>query len=698
MKLFSIQSRLGALFLAFALLVITSVAVMYRGIIAQQRDALVINLAGRQRMLVQQMTRLALEAADSDYSQERQAYLAELQTAQGAFDKTLQALHYGGPAPYSADQQVELPAAQDEDILAHLAQVATTWEAFQAQLALLVGEPPGTPAFEAAARSIQEQAPALMTQVEAAVHLYEISATQKVERLRWLQAGFLLSAALLLGLGWWTVHVSILRPLQALYKAAGRIGQGDLQTPVDGQGLSEVGLLGQTLETMRSQLLDSQHEVQVWTGSLEERVAQRTRELEALAVVTREIASHLELDRLLCSVTEKARQLLGSEIASLCLIDEDGRVLRLHAASGPYDAVQEEQAPIENALAGQILHSDKALACSAAGCIGSDAAGNPAAGAPGGFCRMLAPDYRVSHLAAPLRAGRQVIGALCVGSSQPDAFPVESHQVLMQLASAAAVAIENARLYGQAEYTAVLEERQRMAAEIHDGLAQTLSFVQIMIDMAHDQAGSGQTEQACTTLGRSQQVLQQATQEARQAISNLKQVFPRQHTLQKQIETLIAELSTRKRDFPGEQLCAEISFQSQVKPPVMLPQADAEQVLRVVQEALLNACKYAQAERITVRLEQTDIEALQGDWCVTVEDDGQGFNPAASAPQDGRRHFGLSIMRARAERLGGRLDLQAVPGEGTCLALFWPKTRDVARVVEIDRSRVSSLEEESFSR
>jgi two-component system nitrate/nitrite sensor histidine kinase NarQ len=100
--------------------------------------------------------------------------------------------------------------------------------------------------------------------------------------------------------------------------------------------------------------------------------------------------------------------------------------------------------------------------------------------------------------------------------------------------------------------------------------------------------------------------------------------------------------------------------------PLFLPPAELEQVVRVVREALLNALRHAQAQQITVRLERLE-DALE----VAVEDDGQGFDPGVAAT-DGDDHFGLSIMQARAARIGGAIVVDTRPGRGTRVVLTWP--------------------------
>jgi two-component system nitrate/nitrite sensor histidine kinase NarX len=99
--------------------------------------------------------------------------------------------------------------------------------------------------------------------------------------------------------------------------------------------------------------------------------------------------------------------------------------------------------------------------------------------------------------------------------------------------------------------------------------------------------------------------------------------------------------------------------------PLSVPPDQAEQALRVVREALLNAQRHAKAQRIFVRLEQRD-----GEVQVSVEDDGRGIDPQALSANDG--HFGLSIMRARAARIGGTLSVSSAPGRGTRVIMAWP--------------------------
>ena len=124
-----LQVQLTALFTAFVLLVLISVGITYWGLQTQQQDALVINLAGRQRMLIQQMTRLSFQLQGGDESAS-----AALQESEQIFSQTLSALRNGGNAPYLTDSMVNLPPTHDPQLLAALDKVESAWSQYRSTL------------------------------------------------------------------------------------------------------------------------------------------------------------------------------------------------------------------------------------------------------------------------------------------------------------------------------------------------------------------------------------------------------------------------------------------------------------------------------------------------------------------------------------------------------------------------------------
>ncbi len=223
-------------------------------------------------------------------------------------------------------------------------------------------------------------------------------------------------------------------------------------------------------------------------------------------------------------------------------------------------------------------------------------------------------------------------------------------------ANHAALALEKAYLYSQVERMATLEERQRIAAEMHDGLAQILSYLALKADYATDLLEDGQVQAVLDQYRDIQAAIERATREVRLSIASLRESPQPREPLQACLEQAAIEAA--------ETSAQSITFVSRVSSPLFMSSDQQEQVQRVVQEALANAVRHAQARRIAVFLEQQGSRLM-----VTISDDGRGFDPTATpTPGD---HFGLSIMRARAARIGGHLHIDSLPGQGTRVLLAW---------------------------
>jgi two-component system, NarL family, nitrate/nitrite sensor histidine kinase NarX len=628
-----LQVQLTILFTAFVLLVIISVGVTYWGLQTQQQDALVINLSGRQRMLVQQMTRLALQVNGGD-----EATIATLQESRHMFEQTLSALRDGGSAPYLENSVVNLPVTHDPKVLAALGEVDSAWKQYHATLDEMTSSVTGPGSLQA---TLEQQSDDLVQKADVVVRLYEAATTAKVSRLRAIQITFLVSALVLLGVGAWITRRSLLKPLRDLGVAAKRLGEKDLDTPVQVEGPVEMQALSQAFDEMRSRLYTARQELIQWNVTLEQRVAQRTHELETLNEVSREISSRLDIQQVLNSVTEKARTLLGGEVASLCLVDTNQHWIKLQAVSGPQHAVVGDTMRADEGFADTVLTGDQALTCGVSSCRGG--------------CRMLSAEYRTSHLAAPLRVGDRVIGALCVGSPVQNRFAAESAEMLTKLANVAAIAMENARLFAQAERVATLEERRRVATEMHDGLGQTLSYLGLMTDQVVEFIADGREGAALEHLNKTRETIGKATRDVRRAINSLMDETPLQTNLCANLHEALDQIASE------HSLKAEWRVDTDSSPEGS-PQA-AEQVYNITREALVNAARHANAKQVSVQVGRNN-----GDYFVTIEDDGQGFDTSQPAPGG---HFGLRIMQARAKHIGGRVEIQSMPGRGTRVTLVW---------------------------
>ncbi|HEU5424553.1 MAG TPA: sensor histidine kinase, partial [Nitrolancea sp.] len=274
-----------------------------------------------------------------------------------------------------------------------------------------------------------------------------------------------------------------------------------------------------------------------------------------------------------------------------------------------------------------------------------------------------APMYRVGHprtrvrsvAAAPMLQGGEVVGLLSAQSYTPYDYTSSDARLLMTIANHAVVAIEHARLYAQAQHLAVAEERNRLAREIHDTLAQgligiSLYLEQVELALPEADAATRRLVERALALTRSN------LEEARRSVKDLRAAQLEGRSLLEGIGLLLAEQE------------ADGAFRVELKAPLSLPPLEppVETALyRVIQEALTNCRKHAQCQRVTVRL------ALDGErLLVTITDDGLGFDPERASAEPNR--FGLASMRERIERVGGELWLESAPGRGTTVRAAVP--------------------------
>jgi serine phosphatase RsbU (regulator of sigma subunit) len=288
----SIRARLGVVFVSFLLLITASVAATGVSVRTQTHDALVINLAGRQRMLTQKMTKAVLGIALGHETK----YQAELAETADWFDEALFALLDGGPAHYG-EESVTLPPATDGAIRSQLEAVATVWERFRQQVGTVQTTEPGSPMSVQAVQAIESLSSVILGEMDSAVRLFEAAAQRKLIRLHAIQGLFFASAVGLLIAGYLLTQRTIVKPVSALEAATEQIGAGDLETPVTAERGSsgEVRALASSLESMRYELLTSR-------GQLERSAADLRENNEELAQAYHELqeahAAVVEKDRL----------------------------------------------------------------------------------------------------------------------------------------------------------------------------------------------------------------------------------------------------------------------------------------------------------------------------------------------------------------------------------------------------------------
>jgi PAS domain S-box-containing protein len=388
--------------------------------------------------------------------------------------------------------------------------------------------------------------------------------------------------------------------------------------------------------------------------SLEQRVTERTHELTTLLEVSRNVASTLELPALLALVLDQLKEVVDHDGAAIMILEGDEFVI---LETRDYRAAPEAPRG-DPRMAGLRFPADRAsgiwetLSRRESVIIGDVRGDEP-----------LASEYRAtvgasltttfggvrSYLAIPLASRERVFGFVRLSWTQPHAFTSRHAELATAFATQAAIAFENARLFDVAQRQAAVEERQRLARELHDSVTQALFSMTLFARAA--QIAFDQTDlDAEGTLGRSLVQLRSLTQgalaEMRALIFELRPGALEEEGLVAALQRQAAALTAR------EGLPIAVTGPDLRLP---LPSDVEEHLYRLALEALHNTLKHAAATCAWVTI-ASDAERVM----VEIGDDGRGFDPSIARPG----HLGLTTMADRAARIGGQLSIESAPGAG----------------------------------
>jgi signal transduction histidine kinase len=346
----------------------------------------------------------------------------------------------------------------------------------------------------------------------------------------------------------------------------------------------------------------------------------------ALHAMSMSIAALADLDKILSATTRNAQTLLSADVGLLVrgVGQEDEH---LAATSGPAEAF------------------------------------DPTGAQPGDDARRFLRAPHSTYLAAPLQRGGETVGVLAVASHASRSHGVDDLATLSSLATQAAIAIENDRLQGELRTLAVSAERERIAREMHDGLAQVLGYVNTKSQAVEALLADGRNVEAQAQMGELATAARSMYVDVREAILGLStplSVGPAGSGL----ATAIDAYAHRFSDASKIAVHVETSTDGRVEEPSAEVVAN---VLRIVQEALTNVRKHAAAQRVVIRLDRR-ADGLE----VVVEDDGRGFDPDAPAGPSDWPHFGQQTIRQRAAAIGGTATWDSTPGAGTRLRVVVP--------------------------
>lgn len=378
----------------------------------------------------------------------------------------------------------------------------------------------------------------------------------------------------------------------------------------------------------------------------QQEISRRNQELATLNAVGMAINESLDLDEILSRALDMILDVTQAESAEIFLMDDTSETLVQQKFRGRFiEAFQEitHFKPGEG-FPGRIAQTGNVL-------VVRDLYANP------DFLRERVKQAGFQAFAGvPLRSKGKIVGVMDIASLASERPTSEDVSLLSALGNQIGVAIENARLYSQLQEMSALEERQRIAREMHDGLAQHLGFLHFKLGNLEKRADL-QLAPIQDEIQQMKQVTSDAYDEVRQAIFGLKMVS--------RSLGLIPALTEYLHTF-GEQTGIAVELRILDERATHLSLEAEVQLIRIVQEALANVRKHANAQNAGVVFD------IEGDKAkIIIMDDGKGFNHEEVACRNGMS-FGLQTMKERVESVGGMSDVTSQPGQGSQVNVWLP--------------------------
>lgn len=369
-----------------------------------------------------------------------------------------------------------------------------------------------------------------------------------------------------------------------------------------------------------------------------EAARQRTLDLLTLFSVDQSIRAERNMRRLLSRITHAMAEHLGADARAAYLFDQDG-VLRLEYAQDATGREAEHGNPAPP-FALRVAEEGQPLLLT-----GAEAQG--------------AFPLAESVLGLPMRDDQGPVGVLVLANVRADAFEGARVPLLAFMAGQATLAVRNARAYLYSEELAISDERARIAREIHDGVAQSLAFVALKLDLVGRKLRSD-PDKAEEEVKAASALLREQIREVRRSIFALRPVDLERYGLLETVRRYVLDF--------GEQ--NGVKTQLDMGGDLSLSAGDEAVMFRILQESLNNVAKHARAREVSVTL-----HAEAGAVLLRVRDDGAGFDPAAvSGRVSTAGGLGLVQMEERLQSRGGKYRISSAPGEGTTVEAWLPQT------------------------
>lgn len=442
----------------------------------------------------------------------------------------------------------------------------------------------------------------------------------------------------------WYLSRSVVRPLNLFTRTVGAMTSDSLGLRVPLKGSDEIGALAGSFNAMADNLEESNLRLREAHSRLEERYLERaareerrTDQVRRIFEMRRQIVLLPDLPEMLQYVASELRQSFSYHDVRVYLVESDSGELRLSATAGNPRAGGEDSGPC---IVDEVLSSGRPLLVTSPGGepCGAETSAAPGAGA---------------ELAVPIAIGALRLGVLHIRSDRESGLDEMDLFTAQTVADQIASVVESARVAEETRELTVLDERNRMAREIHDTLAQGFTGIVLQLEAA-EQSLTDSPAQASQHIDRARALARESLAEARRSVWALRPTALENGRLADALRDAVRRLSEEE----ATRVTCHISGNVRGLGPEV-----EDALLRICQEALTNIRRHSGATEAQVRLTcQDDTVRL------LVRDNGVGFDP--DAPHQGS--FGLIGISERAQQCGGIARIASRPGEGTVIEIEMP--------------------------
>jgi len=368
--------------------------------------------------------------------------------------------------------------------------------------------------------------------------------------------------------------------------------------------------------------------------------------LIALHKASLELVKDVSLDHLLEQIAKVACEQSDAHYAALGVLDEDGKLVKFISVGMTDEEIKRiAHPPVGKGLIGELMDTETPLR------VPVIREHPRSSGFPDHHPRM------VSFLGVPIRAASHQLGQIYLTDKiEAPEFTADDERIIQMLAAYAAAAIQNARLHENTHRLAVLEERERIGMDLHDGIIQEIYGVGLSLESALH-AFEDDPQDAKSRVQHSIESLNQAIRDLRGYILDLK---PRQMGN----EGLLSGLNRLINEFRANTL-ANVQLTGNENVIKELPQTQSMVLFHISQEALANIAKHARAKQVDISIWSTDERVL-----MEIHDNGKGFEMEKMKASIGH---GLANMQSRVRSVGGDVDISSMIDEGTTVLAWVPR-------------------------